>query len=84
MLDQTIQSSDQTDLLAGVKVDELEKRQHEELVTIAEYLTNVSDPIDALVLYEITGYRADSVHDWNQYEQLASEDFWDNRRQVSV
>ena len=74
-MDQTnarIQDADdyqQLDLLARVKLDELEQSDRDELLRIAEYLANVSDPIDMIVLYEITGYRADSVENWNQYEQ---------------
>ena len=75
MFDQTqvgIQDSDeysQLDLLAKVKLNDLEHRHRDELLTIADYLVNAGDPIDALLLFEITGYRADSVQDWNQYEQ---------------
>ena len=75
MQDQTkarIQDSDQysqQDLLNSVKLDELEQGQRDELLKIVEYLTDESDPIDSLLLYEITGYRADSVQNWDQYEQ---------------
>ena len=67
----------QQDLLARVKLDELEQSDRDELLRIAEYLMNVSDPIDMIVLYEITGYRADSVENWDQYDQYGSEYFFE-------
>ena len=63
------------DLLAGIDLDKLDEDHRNELHNLVNTMKKEEgDAIDALIMYEITGYQGSAIQDWSDYQNESHDD----------